>query len=120
MTASPWTGHNASEGPALEKSMDELANTGFGKVRRSPGLSGLAWIGGFFATAAAAAVGAVLAIVFAASLLVIGLMAAAVIGLVALAFRAKRVAKPRDPMLIEARHVGGHSWVAYGWDQRGR
>jgi hypothetical protein len=23
-----------------------------------------------------------------------------------------------DPDLIEARHIGGHSWVAYGWDGR--
>ena len=23
-----------------------------------------------------------------------------------------------DPNIIEARHVGGHSWVAYGWDDR--
>ena len=24
-----------------------------------------------------------------------------------------------DPDLIEAKNVGGHSWVAYGWDQPG-
>ena len=22
------------------------------------------------------------------------------------------------PQLLEARHVGGHSWVAYGWERR--
>ena len=27
-------------------------------------------------------------------------------------------AAPSDPSLIEARHVGGHSWVAYGWNDR--
>jgi hypothetical protein len=39
--------------------------------------------------------------------------------LAAAAVRARRTVRPPvDPELIEARHIGGHSWVAYGWDGR--
>jgi hypothetical protein len=86
-----------------------------------PVLKSLAWIGGALATVCALGVAAVLAVVFAASLVVIGLMATALLALGGLAYRARRtMSKPSDPTLLEARHVGGHSWVAYGWDQRGR
>jgi hypothetical protein len=72
----------------------------------------LAWLG-------AAAVGAVMALVFAATLVVIGLMASALIALSAAAVRARRsVRRAADPTLLEARHVGGHSWIAYSWDGR--
>jgi hypothetical protein len=72
----------------------------------------LAWLG-------AAAVGAVMALVFAATLVVIGLMASALIALSAAAVRARRsVKRAADPTLLEARHVGGHSWIAYSWDGR--
>ena len=79
---------------------------------------------GVLAAAAATLIGAVLAVVFTATVVVIGLMASVVIGLTAMAVRASRAARvrrvPADPNLIEARRVGGHSWVAYGWDgQRG-
>jgi hypothetical protein len=83
-------------------------------------LDSLAWIGGVLATIGALGVAAVLAVVFAASLVVIGLMATATLALGGLAYRARRSSKPSDPTLLEARHIGGHSWVAYGWDQRGR
>lgn len=74
------------------------------------------------ATLAAAAVGAILAIVFAATVVVIGAMASLLIGLAAFAHRARRTARApvAQPGLIEARHVGGHHWVAYGWDRRNR
>jgi hypothetical protein len=80
---------------------------------------------GVLAAAAATLVGAVLAVVFAATVVVIGLMATVVIGLTAMAMRARRAARVRqsaaaDPTLIEARRVGGHSWVAYGWDGQRR
>jgi hypothetical protein len=79
----------------------------------------LAWIGGAVASVAAIATGAVLAIVFAASLVVILLMVGVVLALAAAAVRARRtVATPADPDVIEARNIGGHSWVAYGWDGR--
>jgi hypothetical protein len=83
-------------------------------------LKSLAWIGGAIATVCALGVAAVLAVVFAASMVVIGLMATAMIALGGLAYRARRSSQPADPTLLEARHVGGHSWVAYGWDHRGR
>lgn len=78
---------------------------------------------GALATIAAAAIGAVLAVIFAATIVVIGAMASLLIGLTGFALRTRRTARarayaPRDPSLIEARHVGGHSWVAYGWDRR--
>src|SRR5690348_14030917 len=87
------------------------------------GVKGLAWIGGALASLAAIGVAAVLAIVFAATLVVIGLMATALVVLGGWAYRAHRTfkaAEPSDPEILEARHVGGHSWIAYGWDRRGR
>jgi hypothetical protein len=77
---------------------------------------GLAWIGGVLATTAALGIGAVLAVFAAATLAVIAVLGAAALGLTALAIRSKRSVSPNDPDLIEARHIGGHSWVAYGGD----
>ena len=85
-----------------------------------PGWKSLAWMGGALASLAASIVAVVLAVVFAASLVVIALMAAALLALALLAGRARRVLRARrqdGPQILEARHVGGHSWVAYGWDQ---
>jgi len=79
----------------------------------------LAWIGGGVAWIAAAAVGAVLAVFFAATVVVIALMSTALLTFAGFAMRARRTVRaPSDPNLIEARHIGGHSWVAYGWDGR--
>ena len=86
-----------------------------------PAFKGLAWIGGLVATLAAAAIGAVLAVFFAATVVVIALMSSALLALAGLAMRARRTVRaraPSDPDLIEARNVGGHSWVAYGWRDR--
>jgi hypothetical protein len=78
---------------------------------------GIAWIGGVIAWIAAAVVGAVLALFFAATVVVILVMGGALAVLAAAALRARRTVRPpADPTLIEARHIGGHSWVAYGWD----
>ena len=80
---------------------------------------GLAWLGAAIAWAAAAAIAAVLAIFFAATVVVIALMAGVLLFLAGAAMRARRTVRPpADPELIEARHIGGHSWVAYGWDGR--
>jgi len=80
---------------------------------------GLAVVGGLIAWTAAAVVGVVLTVVFAATFVVILFMAAMILGLAAAALRARRTVRaPADPDLLEARHVGGHSWVAYGWDGR--
>ena len=92
----------------------------------TPKASGIAWrslatVAGAIATSIAVAVAAVLAVVFAATLVVIGFMATALLGLAAFALRARRTvapAAPSDPSLLEARHMGGHSWVAYGWNER--
>ena len=84
-------------------------------------LRSLAWLAGALATSAAVVIGSVLAVVFAATVVVIGFMGSALFGLVALALRARRTVKAKtsdDPTLIEARNVGGHSWVAYGWNER--
>ena len=78
----------------------------------------LAFVGAAVAWTAAVAVGAVLALFFAATIVVIALMAAVLLGLAGLALRARRVRSRPDPDLIEARHIGGHHWVAYGWTER--
>lgn len=71
------------------------------------------------ATAAAVAVGAVLALFFAATVVVIAVMSSALLALFGLATRAKRaVHARRDDDVIEARNLGGHHWVAYGWNER--
>ena len=82
---------------------------------------GLAVIAGTLASIAAAALAAVLALVFAASIVVIALVATALLTVAGIAMRARRarmVKAESDPGLIEAHHVGGHSWVAYGYDRR--
>ena len=78
-----------------------------------------AFRGGALATTAAVAVGAVLAIFFAATVAVIAVMGAATLWLAGLAVRARRTVHAKDPSVIEARNVGGH-WIAYGWDESGR
>ena len=80
---------------------------------------GFAWFIGGLASIAAALVGALMAVFFAATLVVIAILASALLALAAAAVKARRTVRaPADPGLIEARHVGGHSWVAYGWDSR--
>jgi hypothetical protein len=84
-------------------------------------LRALAWLGGLLATGVAAVFAAVLAVFIAAAVLVLAMTAAAFLGFTGLAVRARRgVHTKADPDLIEAKNVGGHSWVAYGWDQQGR
>ena len=92
----------------------------------TPKATGIAWrsfvaLVGAVATSIAVAVAAVIAVVFAATLVVIGFMATAPLGLTAFVLRGRPAtasATPGDPGLIEARHMGGHSWVAYGWNER--
>jgi hypothetical protein len=83
-------------------------------------LKSVAWLAAALATAAAAAVAAVLALFFAATVVVIALMTSALVTFTGLALRARRSAQRRDPKLLEARHLGGHSWVAYSWDHQTR
>jgi cobalamin biosynthesis protein CobD/CbiB len=93
------------------------------QIAASSSRNSIALFFGALATILAAAIGAVLAIVFAATVVVIGAMASILLGLTHFALRTRRTARadvrtPSDPQLIEARRVGGHSWVAYGWDRR--
>lgn len=90
--------------------------------KHGPALRSLSVLGGALATVAAVAVGAVLAVFFAATVLVIAVMASALLALAGLALRAKRAraAVRRDDGVIEARNMGGHHWVAYGWNDRVR
>ena len=87
-----------------------------------PALNSLSAILGALAAAAAVIVGVVLAVVFAASLVVVGVMLSALLALGALAMRAGRLMRRKAPVgedgVIEARHLGGHHWVAYGWNER--
>jgi hypothetical protein len=87
-------------------------------ARHGSALRSLAVVGGMLATAAAVIVAAVLAVVFAATVAVIGVMMSALLGLGGLALRARRTARARVGDIIEARHMGGHHWVAYGWNER--
>ena len=92
-----------------------------GQVRPRTSLArGLVWLAGSVAGLAAGAIAAVMAVFFAATMMVIAVMASALLALAAAAVRARRRAHATvsDPGIIEARHVGGHSWVAYGWDGR--
>ena len=60
-----------------------------------------------------------LAIFFAATVVVTALMATALLALAAMGLKARRTVRaPVGRDIIEARNVGGHSWVAYGWDGR--
>jgi hypothetical protein len=81
---------------------------------------GLAWLGGALAAVVASTIAAVIAVFFTAALAVVALMGALAVGFAGLALRARRSAHSGDPDVIEARRVGGNSWVAYGWDQDGR
>ena len=89
-------------------------------ARHGSALRSLAVIVGLFATAAAVVIAAVLAVVFAATVAVIAVISSALLGFTGLAMRARRTARARtSDGVIEARHLGGHHWVAYGWNERG-
>jgi hypothetical protein len=80
---------------------------------------GLLQMLGLAASACAVVVGAALAFVFAASLVVIAVMTSALIAFAGFAWRAQRTVRAparSGPQHLEARRVG-HSWVAYGWDR---
>jgi hypothetical protein len=91
-------------------------------ARHGSALRSLAALGAMLATAAAVVVGVVLAVFFAATVAVIGLMASALLAFAGLALRARRTVRARQPVtpngVIEARNLGGHHWVAYGWNER--
>jgi len=80
----------------------------------------LAAVAATLATAAAVVVGAILAVFAAATVAVIAVMGSALLAFTALAMRAGRKvrARGRTDGVIEARHLGGHHWVATGWNER--
>lgn len=87
-------------------------------ARQGSALRGFMALGGVLATTAAVAIGAVLALFAAATVVVIALMSSALLALAGLAMRARRRATVREDGVIEARNMGGHNWVAYGWNDR--
>ena len=83
--------------------------------------AGLGWLVGFVVSSIASVIAVILAVALAASVVVVAVMGGALLALAGLASRARRTIKVRSdsgPPIIEARNVGGHSWVAYGWDRR--
>jgi hypothetical protein len=109
--------------------MGELVAKGWASFGAEPGASasrerphglvrGLSWIGGALASAVAITLAAALTVVFAATLAVILVLTSALIATCAFALKNRRRSQPQG-VLIEARKVG-HSWVAYGWDERQR
>ena len=83
-------------------------------------LRSLAAIGATLATAAAVVVGAILAVFAAATVAVIAIIGSILLAFTGLAMRARRTVRAprRGSDIIEARHLGGHHWVAYGWNER--
>jgi small neutral amino acid transporter SnatA (MarC family) len=88
----------------------------------NPYYRGYAAVIGFVAAVIAGVVGLVVAIALALSVVVIGLFGGILLACASLAMRARRSSKKAkaegDSQIIEAQRVGGHSWVAYGWDNR--
>lgn len=79
----------------------------------------LTWFLGALTGAVAATVTAVLAVAFALVLFVCVLVTALLVATNAARTKVWRRVRPaRAAEVIEAKHVGGHSWVAYGWDGR--
>jgi cation transporter-like permease len=92
---------------------------GPGRFQGRSVLGALGWFVGALVWAAAAAIGAVMAVVIAATMVAIALMASVPLVLSVAVLRARRsVRAAADPDLLEARHVGGHSWVAYAGNAR--
>ncbi len=77
---------------------------------------------GLIATAIVGVIGVVVALSLAAAVVVIGFFGSILLAFASLAMRAKRRSQAKtqagDTDIIEAKRVGGHSWVAYGWDNR--
>lgn len=102
----------------MERLTASFASTG---RRHGAALRTLGRIGGLLAMAGALAVAVVLAVFFAATAMVIGLLATALLAVAGLVFRSRQPVRARtEPGVIEARRVGGHQWVAYGWDDARR
>ncbi len=64
----------------------------------------------------AALVAAVIAVFLAIVFFVFAVATALMLTFRAAFLRPRRVRPTDSPMVIDAQRVGGHSWVAYGWD----
>lgn len=70
--------------------------------------------------AVAMVIGAVLAVIAAATVAFLAVVGSVLVFLTGLVLRTRRRTRVGDePQIIEARKVG-HAWVAYGWDQPAR
>ena len=80
--------------------------------------NGLLKVGAYALGLVGVVVGGVLALFFAATVVVMAVIATALIGATMLVMRARRTARvrPAGPGVIEAHRVG-HTWVAYGWNE---
>lgn len=86
---------------------------------RGSALRSLSAAGAVVAMGAFVVVGVLLAVFFAATVAVLALISGALLALTSLSMRARRTAKTRTADgVIEARHIGGHNWVATGWEER--
>lgn len=103
--------------------MDRLVTTSFGSAQGRPWMRpapfrGVAWLLGAVAWTGAAVVGAVFALALTAALLVLAAISSLFLSFAAAGVRAGRsLGHRREGAVLEARPVGGHSWVAYGWDR---
>jgi len=89
--------------------------------RSSPSLRGPKAVLAVLAAVAGLLLAAVAALFAAATVVVVAVVGTALLGMAAVTGRlrrqpVRRTAGPmRDDGVIEARRVGGHQWVAYGW-----
>lgn len=78
-------------------------------------LTGLGGLAATLVTGLVLVVGAVLAVIFAATVAMVMALASVLLGLTALVWRMRR----RQPQPVRAQgRAAGHSWVAYNWDGR--
>lgn len=90
-------------------------------VRSSPFLRGPKAVLTILAAVAALVLAAVAALFAAATVVIAGVIGGFLLGLAAITGQLRRTpvrqatGPMRDDGIIEARRIGGHQWVAYGW-----
>ena len=86
-------------------------------LKRAP-VRGIARLGLVLTWAVVSVSVVVLALVFAAAVVAGVVLTAGFLAVAAIILRGRRPKGPPDDGVLEARNVGGHSWVAYGWNGR--
>jgi hypothetical protein len=82
-------------------------------------VGGLARVGTLLGWALTGLVGAIAATVLAFAVVILAVVGSAALAVAAVVVGARRTRSAQgDSDVIEARHVGGHSWVATGWQGR--